>query len=120
MDCIDWLLDSDPAIRWQVMRDLTDAGSAAVAAERERVSREGLGRAILDAQQPDGAWRREGVPAWLSTLFTLLLRSTGVDPGDPAVAAVLALPAEKLRWNDNTGCWDLRAAETGGNPFFEG
>ena len=25
MDVIDWLLDSDPAIRWQVLRDLTDA-----------------------------------------------------------------------------------------------
>jgi hypothetical protein len=24
MDVLDWLLDSDPAIRWQVLRDLTD------------------------------------------------------------------------------------------------
>ncbi len=37
---IDWLLDSDPAIRWQVMRDLTDAPAAAlVAAERAKAPR---------------------------------------------------------------------------------
>jgi len=34
---IDWLLDSDPSIRWQVMRDLTDAPVEAVVAERARV-----------------------------------------------------------------------------------
>jgi len=47
---IDWLLDSDPAIRWQVMRDLTDASADAVAAERARIAREGWGAAVLAAQ----------------------------------------------------------------------
>ncbi|HVP21850.1 MAG TPA: hypothetical protein VMS73_08310 [Anaerolineaceae bacterium] len=32
---IRWLLDSDPSIRWQVMRDLTDAPAHEVAAERQ-------------------------------------------------------------------------------------
>ena len=50
MDAIDWLLDSDPAIRWQTLRDLTDASPAAVAAERARVAREGLGAEILAAR----------------------------------------------------------------------
>ena len=45
MNVIDWLLDSDPAIRWQVMRDLTDAPADEVAAERARVAREGWGAA---------------------------------------------------------------------------
>ena len=62
MTAIDWLLDSDPAIRWQVLRDLLDSAPSTVAAERSRVAREGLAAAILALQQPDGAWRREGAP----------------------------------------------------------
>jgi hypothetical protein len=41
MDVVDWLLDSDPSIRWQVMRDLTDASADPVAAERPKVATEG-------------------------------------------------------------------------------
>jgi hypothetical protein len=48
--CLDWLLDSDPAIGWQAMRDLTDASTAEVAAERARVSREGIGAKIIASQ----------------------------------------------------------------------
>ena len=43
---IDWLLDSDPAIRWQVLRDLTDADAAQVSAERARVATEGWGASL--------------------------------------------------------------------------
>src|SRR5688500_14210305 len=43
MLAMDWLLDSDPAIRWQVMRDLSDAPTEQVAAERACVAREGWG-----------------------------------------------------------------------------
>ena len=50
MDTTNWLLDSDPAIRWQAMRDLTDASPAAVAAERARVPRERVGAEILVRQ----------------------------------------------------------------------
>ena len=53
---IAWLLDSDPSIRWQVMRDLTDASDDEVAAERARVATEGCGRALLALQAPDGRW----------------------------------------------------------------
>ena len=56
MNVIDWLLDSDPAIRWQVMRDLTDAPADEVAAERARVAREGWGARLLAAQAADGRW----------------------------------------------------------------
>jgi hypothetical protein len=52
VDTVDWLLGSDPAIRWQAMRDLTDASPAAIAAERARVPREGLGAEILARQEP--------------------------------------------------------------------
>jgi hypothetical protein len=120
IDTIDWLLDSDPAIRWQAMRDLTDASPAAVAAERARVPREGLGAEILARQQSDGSWRRADAPVWLPTLFTLhLLRATGVDRADPAVDSAVARPEARLRWSNKPN-WELRSAESGGNPFFEG
>jgi hypothetical protein len=133
-DPINWLLDSDPAIRWQAMRDLTDASPAAITAERSRVSREGLGAQILASQQPDESWRKPDTPVWLSTLFTLqMLRATGIGPADPAVSSAIARAQTNLRWNDYPGFWDLRPADfgppppdskfgckPGGNPFFEG
>lgn len=121
MDPIAWLLDSDPSIRWQTMRDLTGASSASIAAERARVAHEGLGAAILARQAADGAWRRPDAPAWLSTLFTmLLLRATGVDPAEPVVESAMSRLEEGVRWNDLGGCWELRPPHTGGNTFFEG
>ncbi len=114
MDTIDWLLDSDPAIRWQAMRDLTDASPEALAAERARVSREGVGAEILASQGTDGSWHRAGAPVWLPTLFTfLLLRATGVDRADPAVeSAVARLEAGFL--------WDEAFREKPFKTFFEG
>jgi hypothetical protein len=111
VDTVDWLLDSDPAIRWQAMRDLTDASPAAIASERTRVVREGLGADILARQGADGAWHRAGAPDWLPTLYTLqLLRSTGADRAEPPVAAAIARLEAGFRWDE----------EFGKNPFFEG
>jgi len=110
VEIIDWLLESDPAISWQAMRDLTDA-LPAIAAERARVPRVGLGAEILARQEADGSWRRAGAPAWLSTLFTfLLLRATGIDPADPAVVSAIARLDAGYRWDE----------EFGAKPFFEG
>ena len=121
MEAIDWLVDSDPAIRWQAMRDLTDVSPAAVALERERVLREGVGAEVLASQESDGSWRRGDAPVWLTTLFTLqLLRATGVSRAEPVVESAVARLEAGLRWNDLDGCWELRRAETGGNTFFEG
>ncbi len=121
MDTINWLLDSDPAISWQVMRDLTDASPAAIGAVRARIPCQGIGAKILARQESDGAWRRADAPAWLSTLFTLLLlRATGIDPEEPAVKVAAARLEAGLRWNDQDEGWDLRPPETGGNTFFEG
>src|SRR4029077_7540696 len=111
MDTIDWLLDSDPAIRWQAMRDLTDASPAAVAAERARVPREGVGAEILVRQGSDGSWHRAGAPVWLPTLYTLLLlRATGVDHAEPTVDSAVARLEAGFRWDE----------EVGQKPFFEG
>ena len=125
MDPIAWLLDSDPSIRWQTMRDLTGASPSAIADERARVAREGLGAAILARQAADGAWRQPDSPAqtpvWLTTLFTmLLLRAAGVDPADPAVESAMVRLETGVRWNDRDCGWELRPPHTGGNTFFEG
>jgi hypothetical protein len=121
VDTVDWLLDSDPAIRWQAMRDLTDASPAAIAAERARVPREGLAAEILARQGSDGSWRRADAPVWLSTLFTfLLLRATGVDRAESSVESAVARLEAGLRWGDKDGLWELRPAELGATPFFEG
>ena len=120
VDTINWLLDSDPAIRWQTLRDLTDASPAAIAAQRARIPHEGISAEILARQQPDGSWRRPDNPVWSSTLFTmLLLRATGIDRTDPMVESAVARAETNLRWN-NDEFWELRPAELGGNPFFEG
>ena len=121
-----WLFDSDPAIRWQVLRDLTDASAGDVAQERARVARTGWGRRLLDLQS-DGQWARgacfpgegwkapqpiEGNPdgqPWTATLPTLrLLRDLGIDPADPDVRAAVQGVAEHCRW------------EYAGEPFFDG
>ena len=105
MEVIDWLLDGDPAIRWQVLRDLTEAPPDQVAAERARVETEGWGARLLAVRDPDGQWdggacfpRRiaddwragiepdfsDGQP-WTSTLPTLmLLHDLGLDPASKA------------------------------------
>ena len=111
MDTIDWLLDADPAVRWQAMRDLTDASPAAVAAERARVPREGIGARVLESQGADGSWHRPDEPDWLPTLFTFqLLRATGVDPTEPAVRSAAARLASGFRWHESFGA----------KPFFDG
>jgi hypothetical protein len=111
VDTLNWLLDSDPAIRWQVMRDLADASPAAIAAERARVPYEGVGAEILARQGSDGAWHRPDAPDWLPTLFTMIfLRATGADRADPAVDSAVTRLEAGFRWDEAFGR----------KPFFEG
>jgi len=111
-----WLLESDPSIRWQALRDLTDARAADLVAERARVATEGAGARLLALQGSDGrwagtAWNR----GWDSTMHVLtLLREMGLDPeGDPARRA-LDLVRERVTWE---GCGP---AEIRSNRFFAG
>ena len=53
---IDWLLEGDPAMCWQVLRDLTDASEAEVRAERAKVATQGWGAQLLAMQAEDGNW----------------------------------------------------------------
>ena len=77
---IKWLLDSDPAIRWQVMQDLIDAAPEAIAAERSCVATEGWGAALLARQSRAGHWG--GGRHWdLIALWSLVvLKDLGLDP----------------------------------------
>src|SRR5271170_2770682 len=76
---IKWLLDSDPAIRWQVMRDLTNESPEAIADERSQVATEGWGAQLLSRQSRAGHW---GGGKWdLITLWSLVvLKDLGLDP----------------------------------------
>jgi hypothetical protein len=109
---IRWLLDSDPAIRWQVMRDLTDEPAGSVAALRERVASEGWGARLLDRQAPDGGWGDPATPRrWEATLHTLkLLRSFGLDPSGERARDAVTRVRERVTW----GHWH------GDSPFFAG
>ncbi len=99
---IRWLLDGDPAIRWQVKRDLFDAPTQDVQAERALVSTTGWGRQLLDRQDPEGTWAG-GLysPKWTSTTYTLLLlRHCGLDPGNEQAHRGVALIWEGARYFD--------------------
>jgi hypothetical protein len=112
MSVTDWLLDSDPAIRWQVMRDLLDEPENVVAAERARVATEGWGAQLLALQEPTGLWdggtydpagpRDPDDPGqpWTGTHHTLvLLRELGPHPADADVRRAIALVRENVTWD---------------------
>ena len=121
MDVIEYLMGGDPAIRWQVLLDLTDAPADAVATERARVATEGWGARLLAEQGEDGLWdggtyrpgwvdeRRPFFDAWTATHFSLQsLVEYGLDPGSPEARRALALVRENARWAYN------------GEPYFQG
>jgi hypothetical protein len=117
---IDWLLDSDPAIRWQVLADLTDASPDEVAAERARVEHEGWGARLLAVQGADGMWDggacfpasyRGGEPGqpWTATMHSLqTLQILGLEPASEAARRAIPLVAEHGRW------------EHAGQRYFDG
>ena len=122
---IEWLLDSDPAIRWQVLRDLADAPAEIVAAERARVATEGWGAQLLALQGADGLWaggalfparwfeasnseQGKGQP-WTATAYSLVyLNDFGIDPHGDQVRRAVAQVREHCFW------------EHAGQPFFSG
>ncbi len=119
---IQWLLEADPAIRWQVLRDLLEAPAEQVRAERARVAGEGLGAQLLALQAADGTW---GGAAWNrgwdSTMHVLtLLRELGLDPDSAEARAALGRVRDQVHWPgwDWDGNW--RGEDYQGNPFFAG
>jgi hypothetical protein len=95
-----WLLDSDPAIRWQIMRDLLGKPADAVAAERARVAREGWGAQLLALQRPDGHWGDDlSNPEWITFLALFLLRDLGLDPSGHEAHRAIARVRDNLTWH---------------------
>jgi hypothetical protein len=118
MTVIDWLLDSDPAIRWQVMRDLTHEPADVVAAERSRIATEGWGARLLALQAPDGLWGgKSWSHDWTDTFHVLeLLRRFGLDPQSEQARRAIGLVREHVTWGDGAE-WQNSWADNG---FFEG
>ncbi len=117
---IAWLLEGDPAIRWQVLRDLTDAPAADVQAERAQVEHDGWGARLLALEDPDGLWAggacfpaaysggEPGQP-WTPTMHTLqTLQILGLDPKSESARRAIELVAENGRW------------EHAGQRYFDG
>jgi hypothetical protein len=102
-----WLLDSDPAIRWQVMRDLSDESPKAIAAERSRVATEGWGAQLLARQSPSGKWSgsprgwRDDLPKehrdLIITLYSLVaLMELGLDPNSQQARTMMDRVEKRL------------------------
>jgi hypothetical protein len=123
MAVVDWLLDSDPSIRWQTLRDLLDSPADVMAAERAKVATEGWGARLFALQGEDGQWDGgalfpsprpaamgggQGQP-WTATAYSLLLlRDFGIDPHLDRIRRGVALIREHCRW------------EHAAQPFFSG
>ena len=120
MSVTDWLAEGDPAIRWQVLWDLTDAPASDVAAERARVEHDGWGARLLALADPDGLWDggacfpasypgdEPGQP-WTATMHTLqTLQLLGLDPASESARRAIRLVAENARW------------EHAGQRYFDG
>ncbi len=120
---IDWLLASDPSIRWQVMRDLIDAPEPEWRAERAKVETEGWGARLLSFQDDDGQWAGGAfIPAhfeerewsehgqpWTATCFSLSqLREFGLDPSSERARRTVEKVGANARW------------EEGGQPYWQG
>ena len=118
MNTTDWLLDSDPAIRWQVLRDLTHAPADVVAAERARIATGGWGATLLALQAPDGLWAGKAWDHdWTDTFHSLeLLRRFGLDPRSDEAHRAVSLVREHVTWGDGAPF----VAPWAKNPFFAG
>lgn len=99
---IAWLLDGDPAVRWQTERDLVGEPARVWESSRADIARTGWGRRLLDLQDADGRW--DGgwyTPKWTSTTFTLLvLRRFGLDRDHAAATAGCERLLDDARWID--------------------
>ena len=120
---IDWLLDSDPSIRWQVMRDLLDTPESEWRAERAKVETEGWGARLLSYEDEDGQWAGGAFPPsnfdarewqelgqpWTATTFSLSqLREFGLDASSGRAKRAVELIGANSRWDE------------GGQPYWEG
>jgi hypothetical protein len=107
MNALGWLLDADPAIRWQALRDLTDAPADQVAAERARIAIEGWGGRLLALQREDGLWD-VGTPdtEWISLLALLMLRDMGLDASSEEARRASGRFGDTATWHNPWAPWN--------------
>jgi hypothetical protein len=114
---IQWLLDGDPALRWQVLRDLTDAPTDEVTAERTRVAHEGWGAQLLSSQDANGYWdTNSSNPEWVTLRTLLLLRDMGLDPTSEEARRAVARVRVHVTWQGELP----QDAAWHGKPLFAG
>ena len=99
---VSWLMQGDPAVRWQLMRDLLGCTPDQVALERARVATEGWGARLLAMQDSDGRWAAALYsPKWTSTTYTLLLlQRLGIERGNPHALAGCRQLWDSASWFD--------------------
>src|SRR5215203_1415660 len=103
---VEWLLASDPAIRWQALRDIVGAPADVAGAERARVATEGWGAALLATQKPDGTFGHtsevagwgEDNPEWGCLVTLVWLRDLGIDPTSPEALRAVGLVRDRIVW----------------------
>ncbi|MGB7861137.1 MAG: squalene cyclase [Acidimicrobiia bacterium] len=115
-----WLLEGDPSIRWQVIRDLLGRPESEWAAERAKIESAGWGASLLAHQDKDGQWaggaynpadrdRKEVGQPWTATTHTLSqLRTFGLDPTSKSASRTVELLRVHSHW------------EEGNQPYWEG
>ncbi len=123
MTAVEWLLEGDPAIRWQTLRDVADAPAEVVEGERGRVATEGWGAQLLAQQTAGGIWgSADPNTDWVgsaarTTLHTLgALRDMGLDPRSPEAVAAITRLNDSQEWY--AAMPPMFAWE--GRPFFAG
>ncbi|MBL0340769.1 MAG: hypothetical protein IPP71_07540 [Bacteroidetes bacterium] len=87
---IEWLLEGDNSIQYQVHRDLLGSDKKKL---QVRIANEGWGEKILAKRKPDGQWGdRFYQPKWISTHYTLLdLRNLNLPPNNEMVQETIEL-----------------------------
>ena len=105
-----WLLDSDPSIRWQVLRDLADASPGAIAAERSRVATQGWGAKLLARQSASGRWggRKENAGLLITFYSLVVLMDLGLDPASRQAQKMVDRVDRHLifKWHSNHRFFD--------------
>jgi hypothetical protein len=117
---IPWLLDGDPAIRWQTLRDLVGASVSTVDRERRKIAREGWGARLLARQDANGKWAHgqttdSGLysPKWISTTYTMLtLRDFGLPASTRTRKACWMLLDEGLQRDGGINYGIFKISET--------
>lgn len=102
---IDWLLEGDVSIQYQVHRDLLGTECEDL---QDRIATQGWGKEFLSFQKPEGHWGdRFYQPKWISTHYTVLdLRNLGISP-----------KVEQIRSAISRVVWDLKGPDGGIYPI---